>query len=222
MENYDGRTEIIKAILVNLDIANELAVSTKKILIGFLSHIEVQDQIKILDDLKNRNIIGGFEKRTDFFAILEPSKSLLLDELERQRKKTEISKPLLVQVKSKPVPLPIKDIKIDASNYMIEINNGEKFLSFKSKKGASGLDKETKAFKILYHLWDFRWEMKNNKILLKGDFASLENLKRGTGCKTNGAVQQHIKRLNGRFWDEGLSIEISGENGKHRLVINKV
>ncbi len=221
MENYDGRTEIIKAILGQLEIANEIAASTKKILIDFLPHIEVKDQIKILDDFKNRNIISGFKKRTDFFAILQPSRSMLLDELEIQKKRTEISKPLLVQSKAKPMSLPIKDIRVDASNYMMEINNGEKILSFKSKRGAHDLDKETKAFKILYHLWDFHWEMKNNEVLRKGDFASLANLKRGTGCRTNGAVYQHIKRLNGRFRDEGLSIEISGENEKYRLVINK-
>ena len=238
MENYDGRTEIIKAILVNLDIANELAASTKKILIGFLSHIEVKDQIKILDDLKNRNIIGGFKKRTDFFAILEPSKSLLLDELERQKKKTEISKPLLVQVKSKPTPLPIKDIRIDRDNYFLEINGGERFVSFKSRKKFKKLEpeeystqeekdhlkreaKRTKQWKILYHLWAFLWEMKNGKVLRKGDIVTLGNLKRATGCKTTGAVQQHIKRLNDRFKNEGLSIEITGENEKHRLIINK-
>ena len=238
MENYDGRTEIIKAILVNLDIANELAASTKKILIGFLSHIEVKDQIKILDDLKNRNIIGGFKKRTDFFAILEPSKSLLLDELERQKKKTEISKPLLVRSKAKLAPLPIKDIRMDEDNYLLEVNGGERFLSFRSRKKIKTAEpeeyltpqekehlkrevKKTRQWKVLFYLWDCRWEVKNNKILRKGDFFSLANLRRVTGCKTTGAVQQHIKRLNGRFKYEGLAIEIIGENEKYRLVINK-
>ncbi len=238
MQNYDGKIEIIKAILANLDIANELATSTKKILIGFLPYIEVKDQIKILNDLKNRNIIDGFKKRADFFAILKPSKSLLLNELESQKKKAEISKPLVVQSKEKLAPLPIRAVRMDEDNYFLEINGGERFVSFRSKKKIKKPEsdeyltpeekdhlkreiKKTKQWKILYHLWDFRWEMKNSKVLRKGDFVSLANLKRMTGCKTIGAVHQHIKRLNGRFKEVGLSIEIIGENEKYRLVINK-
>lgn len=63
--------------------------------------------------------------------------------------------------------------------------------------------------------------MKNNKVLRRGDIFTLENLKRMTGCKTTGAVKQHIKRLNNRFKNDGLTIEIIGENEKYRLVINK-
>ena len=239
MENYDGRTEIIKAILGQLEIANEIAASTKKILIDSLPYIETQDQVKILDDLKKKNAIGGFKKRTDFFAILEPSKSLLLDELERQKKKTEIRKPLLVRSKAKLAPLPIKDIRIDRDDCFLEINGGERFMSFRSRKKIKKSEpeeyltreeeehlkreaKKTKQWKILYHFWAFRWEMKNGKVLHKGDIATLGNLKRATGCKTTGAVKQHIKRLNWRFKYEGLAIEIIGENEKYRLVINKV
>ncbi len=238
MLNYDGKTEIIRAILGQLEIANEIAASTKKILIDFLPYIEVQDQVKILDDLKKKGAVGGFKKQTDFFAILKPSKSLLLKELDSQKKKVEISKPLVAHSKVKLTPLPIRDIRMDEDNCFLEINGGERFVSFKSKKKVKKPDpaeyltreeeehlkreaKKTKQWKILYHLWDFRWEMKNNKVLRKGDFVSLANLKRGTGCKTNGAVFQHIKRLNGRFKNEGLSIEIIGENEKYRLVINK-
>lgn len=239
MQNYDSKTEIIKAILAQLEIANEIAASTKKILIDSPPHIGIEEQVKVLDDLKKKSIIGGFKKRTDFFAILKPSKSLLLDELEGQKKKVEISKPLVARSKIKLAPLPIGDIRMDEDNCLLEINGGERFVSFRSKKKTKKLEpeeyqtqeekdhlkreiKKTKQWKILYHLWDFHWEMKNNKVLRKGDVVSLENLKRVTSCKTTGAVKQHIKRLNNRFKNDGLSIEIIGENEKYRLVINKV
>lgn len=117
--------------------------------------------------------------------------------------------------------IPIKDARLDEQNYLLEVNNGEKIISFKSKMKGEGLNKETKQFKILYHLWDFRWEMKNDKNLLKGDFATLENLKTGSQCPTIEAVYQHIKRINNRFNSEGVPIKIEGKNGKYRLIINK-
>lgn len=238
MQNYDSKTEIIKAILAQLEIANEIAASTKKILIDSPPHIGIEEQVRVLDDLKKKSIIGGFKKRTDFFAILKPSKSLLLDALEGQKKKVEISKPLVARSKIKLAPLPIKDIRLDKDNYFLEINGGERFVPFRSKKMMKklkfeeGLTREeeehsrwealkTKQWKVLFHLWDFRWEMKGGKVLQRGDIFTLENLKRMTGCKTTGAVKQHIKRLNNRFKNDGLTIKIIGENEKYRLVINK-
>lgn len=239
MQNYDGKMEIIKAILGQLEIANEIAASTKKVLIDFFPYIAAKEQINVLDDLKSRNIIGGFEKRTDFFAILKPNKSLLLNELENQKKKTEISKPLVVHSKAKLTPLPIRDIRMDEDNCLLEINSGERFVPFRSKKmmkkfkleeGLTREEKEhsrrealkTKQWKVLYRLWDFRWEIKGGKVLQRGDFFTLANLRRMTECETTGAVKQHIKRLNNRFKNDGLSIEIIGENERYRLVINKV
>jgi len=238
MQNYNGKTEIVKAILGQLEIANDVAASTKKILIDSLPYIETQDQVKILDDLKKKNAIGGFKKRTDFFAILKPSRLLLLNELESQKKKAEISKPLIVRSRAKLAPLPIRDIRMDEDNYLLEINGGERFLSFRSRKKIKNVEteeyltpqekdhlkrevKKTKQWKVLFYLWDCRWEMKNNKVLRRGEFFSLANLNRVTGCKTTGAVQQHIKRLNTLFKKGGLLIEIIGENEKYRLVINK-
>lgn len=134
MQNYDSKTEIIKAILAQLEIANEIAASTKKILIDSPPHIGIEEQVRVLDDLKKKSIIGGFKKRTDFFAILKPSKSLLLNELDSLKKKIEISKPLVVHSKAKLAPLPIKDIRLDKDNYFLEINGGERFVPFRSKK----------------------------------------------------------------------------------------
>ncbi|MEW6407785.1 MAG: hypothetical protein AB1465_03785 [Patescibacteria group bacterium] len=115
----------------------------------------------------------------------------------------------------------IKNAQLDEKNYILEINNGEKILSFKSKKKGVGLEKETKQFKILYHLWDFRWELKDNKVIKRGDFVSLDNLVKNCGSKSNEAAYKHIQRLNNRFQKEGIAIEIKGENEKYRLIINK-
>ncbi len=238
MQNYDGKTEIVKAILGQLEIAHEIAASTKKILIDFPPYIEVQDQVKILDDLKKKGAVGGFKKRTDFFAILGPSWPLLLKELASQKKKVEVGKPLVAHSKAKLTPLPIREIRMDEDNCFLEINGGERFVSFRSKKKIKKPEpeeyltpeeedhlkreiKKTKQWKVLFHLWDFRWEMKDDKVLRRGDVFSLANLRRMTECETTGAVKQHIKRLNNRFKNDGLSIEIIGENEKYRLVINK-
>ncbi len=115
----------------------------------------------------------------------------------------------------------IKDARLDEQNYFLEINNGEKIISFKSKKEGIGLKKETKRFKILYHLWDFRWELKGSRVLKKGNLISLDNLMRGGGIKSTGATYKHIQRLNDRFKKEGVAIEIEGKNEKYRLIINR-
>ncbi|TSC79985.1 MAG: hypothetical protein G01um101429_297 [Parcubacteria group bacterium Gr01-1014_29] len=119
------------------------------------------------------------------------------------------------------ISIKIKDARLDEQNYLLEINNGEKIISFKSKKKGEGLEKETKQFKILYHLWEFRWELKDGKVLKKGDFTSLDNLVRGSGSESTEAAYKHIQRLNKRFKNESVAIEIAGENEKYRLIINK-
>jgi len=48
--------------------------------------------------------------------------------------------------------IPIKDIRLDKNNYLLEINKGEENIFFKTKQKSTGLAKETKLFKILYHL----------------------------------------------------------------------
>ena len=118
--------------------------------------------------------------------------------------------------------LSIKNIRLDEQNYLLEINKGEKIISFKSKKKGEGLEKETKLFKILFHLWDYRQELKGNKIIKKGSFVSLDNLKIGSGSKNPKAVYKQIQRLNGRFKKEGVAIEIKGQNEKYHLIINKL
>ncbi len=127
---------------------------------------------------------------------------------------------LLNKIKPAP-PVIIKDARLDEKNYLLEINSGGKIISFKSKKKGEGLEKETKQFKILCHLWEFRWELKDGRVLKKGDYASLDNLAREGGSESTGAAYKQIQRLNSRFIDEEVAIEIKGENEKYRLIINK-
>jgi len=126
-------------------------------------------------------------------------------------------------VVTKPVHTEIKvhDIKLIEGSYLLEVNKGEKVVSFKSRKKGEGFDQETKQFKILFYLWEFRRELKDSKVLIKGNFTSLENLKRGSGCPSVKATYQHIKRINALFEKNNLPIEIRGENERYRLVINK-
>jgi len=117
--------------------------------------------------------------------------------------------------------VPIKDARLDELNHYLELNGGDTIISFKSKKSGNGLEKETKQFKILYQLWDFRWELKNGAVLKKGDYSSLTNLATASKSESTDAAYKHIQRLNERFKKAGVAIEIDGENEKYRLVINK-
>ena len=118
--------------------------------------------------------------------------------------------------------IPIKNIRIDKNNFLLEINEGEENVFFKTKQKGTGLEKETKLFKILYHLWDFRKELKNNKIIQKGDYVLLDNLTKGSNSTSKDATYKNITRLNKRFEDKGLAIKIEGKLGKYQLVIQKI
>jgi len=124
------------------------------------------------------------------------------------------------KIKGVTVAIQIKDARLDKQNYFLEVNRGEKIIYFKSKKRGEGLERETKQFKVLYHLWDFRWKLKDGRVLKKGELTSLDNLMRGSGSESTEAAYKHIQRLNNRFKGEGVAIEIAGENKKYRLIIN--
>jgi len=130
----------------------------------------------------------------------------------------------------------IRNVRLNETDRLMEVNNGAELISFKSKKKAhtdtqEGLtteeekelkrkSSETKEWKILLHLWEVaRWELKGGSITQKGSIASLENLKTDSGCKTKAATYQHIKRLNMRFKKKNLPIRIKGEDEKYRIFI---
>jgi hypothetical protein len=117
-------------------------------------------------------------------------------------------------LQNKPIfnKITIKSIRIDKTDHMLIINGGEKILPLRFG---------TKQFRILTHLWEFRWEMKNNKVLKDGDFESVENLRKHCSCPTVGAIDQHRKRINCLFKKNGIKMEIDNKNKKYRLVIDK-
>lgn len=110
----------------------------------------------------------------------------------------------------------LKKVRLNKFEHYIEINNGERIITFNSK---SGKDHESMEFKIFFHLWDFRWEEKKNKIKKKGEYITKENLKRGMGSKSVGATDQTIKRLRNIIKKEKLPIVIESKGGKYRMVI---
>jgi hypothetical protein len=182
------------------------------------TNAEINEMIEENAKLKNKPFtVEGY-----WVKPIEPKFSRLCEEYKRGINENFEEKTTLLKPKdNKAAQFPIKDIRLDEHNYLLEINNGGKIISFKSKKKGEGLGKETKLFKILFHLWDFRWELKGGNILKKGNFISLDNLTVGSGGESSTATYKQIQRLNGRFKNEGVAIEIKGENGKYRLIINK-
>jgi hypothetical protein len=145
--------------------------------------------------------------------------------------------------KKEPERIKIKHARLDEDNYLLEINNGEKIISFKSKKKIKkGLDLEnhltkeqeeelkkeefkTKQFKILAELWRFKWEKVSGKVREvsggESDYTTLENLAKYAQCPSIGAGRRHIYRLNTIFKKENVPIEIEIKNNKTRLIIEK-
>jgi len=193
----------------------------RKIIVDFFPTSSWREQKEWLKDLKKKKIIGNFEEAKDCFYLVGPIKLLLYGERQRLLDIVNPPQKQKKEVETAPQKIAIKNVRLDETNYLLEINKGEKFVSFKSKKSGAGLEKETKVFKILFHLWDFRQEVKSGGITLKGNPVSLNNLKRGSGCPSDEAVYQHIKRINKLFETKGLSIKIEGENGKYTLIIYK-
>lgn len=122
-------------------------------------------------------------------------------------------------------PITIKKVHLREENYLLEINEGDKIISFRSKKGGKGTEKEKKVFKILIHLWQIaRWEKIGNvtkKATDMMDFATLKNLKKDSGCPTEGAVKKQLNRLNKRFKEENVPIIIECKNENCRIIIHK-
>lgn len=122
-------------------------------------------------------------------------------------------------------PIAIKNVRLDTRAFLLSINHGERDVSFKSKRHKKDLEKETKMFKVLACLFEFRYEMKNGKKVhaknLDPDYVSLKNIAQASGSPTLGAAYRHVKRLNGCFEENGLSIYIEKKGENCRLVVRK-
>jgi len=117
----------------------------------------------------------------------------------------------------------IKHARLDDSDFSLVINHGDRRVPFKSRKRKAWSEKPTKMFEILAYLFQYRRETKkdNKKHDDLSEYISLENIMTKSGCATEEAVYQHIKRLNDCFHDNGLRMVIKTENGKCLLVVRK-
>ncbi len=79
MQNYDGKMEIVKAILKQLEIANEITASTKKILIDY-----IDSAIKKLETAKKR-ITEAFK-----------AEAMTLQEFRKEKTDIELSEEKLI------------------------------------------------------------------------------------------------------------------------------
>lgn len=124
---------------------------------------------------------------------------------------SEVSKPA-EQIK-------IKKITLRQDDLMLEINGGKKIISFKARK-SKGESEETKFFKIIYHLWDYRQEIgKNGKVTKQGEWVTLKNLATGAES-TEGATTRNVSRLRDIFKTEGVPIQIEpSNNSRYKLII---
>lgn len=172
----------------------------------------------ILSELFPENFVDSYQKTKDIVESIlvcsgeyqEPVETLEIKELDNEniKKEKEENRDKIV----------IRNISLNEQKYMLEINDGEDNVSFRSKKGKSGLEKETKLFKIFLHLWEFRREIgRNNNVIAKGDWVSLKNLAFQTDSN-EGATYKNINRVLDKI--KRFPIEIGNDNaGKYRLVI---
>ena len=109
----------------------------------------------------------------------------------------------------------IKTVELDEEGCRLVVNDGDVVIKYNKKEVG-----DTKKFKILIALWKYRCEIKNEKVLLRGERMDNENLLNNSKCEGAKALTQQIKNLNASFKKEKLDIKISGK-GSRQLVINK-
>jgi hypothetical protein len=122
----------------------------------------------------------------------------------------------------KPEPIKIKLIRLQ--DHVLIINNGQVSFPFNENHSSDRSEEaaELKAFKTFKPLWSNRFEMERNVIRNRKDakLISIANLKRVSGCPTQGALDKLIGRINKRFTDKGLKIKIEGRRGQYKLRID--
>lgn len=199
-----------------------------------------EDQIEVLDKMqmfevieihkddthKGFDIIPSSESEIKKIEILQPAFDIFLLKrygIKNIRGNYLFPKTLRKEKPSEPKqPNKIKNIRLDESSYVLNINNGEDFISFASRKNKQGLEKETKKYKVLIPLWEFRRETKNGRVISEqnGSFESIENLTTASNSKSEGATRRTISRLEEVFARKKLPIKIDVQKGKYRLSVN--
>lgn len=198
------------------------------------------DQIEVLDKLKMFEIIKVDEKATNEGFDVIPNTECELRRIEILQPAFDIFLLRKYGIKNKDgnyffpenlsldentknfkQPKKIKSMRLDESTCILNINNSEDFISFASRKNKNGLKKETKKYKVLVHLWEFRRETKKGRIVSgqDGSFEVIENLTKASGSISEGATRKTISRLEEMFVKNGLPIKIDVQKGKYRLSV---
>ena len=201
IESQYIQTEIIFRIL------NHYAWSAKKEDYKILTKI-IEEFVRPIMFDGNKKESKGIESMLN--GLLEDDGFVIKDG-NFQQVKNSSEKIKSTSIKTTLEKIPIKKIRLDETDHMIVINRGSKLLPFTSN---------TKQFRILKHLWESRWEIKNNDVLKEGDFVPVEILKRLCNCPTNGAIKKQIMRINKLFENHNINMEVDSKKNKYRLVIH--
>ncbi len=111
----------------------------------------------------------------------------------------------------------IKRIAFDKDSKVLGINNNEVLISFRFKQNKE----DTKQFLVFSYLWDYKTTKKSGNIVKSGSFIPLLDLKQHSDCLSDPATSKQIERLNQKFKEKRLPIEIMRDNGKYNLIIDK-
>ena len=203
---------VYQAVYKSEECVSELKDNEKKTMgvLGAMAAVSEMKKIKSGEGGSGAN--GGyiFFKRQNFIGTASRLHNYLFKELNKGAiEKEGVENEKIVVIRS---------IKLSEQKCLLEINDGEYGVPFRSKKGRSGLEKETKLFKIFLHFWEFRREIgKNNNVIRKGDWVILKNLAIQAGSK-EGATYKLIERAAEKV--KKFPIEIENDNaGKYRLVV---
>ena len=87
MKNSD-KIEIVEALLGKVNAAHEttgglIYSDSKKVILDFVSHINLEKHLEVLEELKKAGAIEGFENGKDCFYITKLSRQRLLEERKR-------------------------------------------------------------------------------------------------------------------------------------------
>ena len=210
--------DIIKTIQKRLEISPE----NDRVLFFAPDEFRTEDD----DIIRKRDLKNALRKLSEDEKVIKLKDIQCLDRLgwrSGEKIELEINREVFSKIgksAKESIKKKIKHIALDPKSFSLIINHQD-YVPFRSKRHKQDLEAETKQFKILYHLWEFRKEIKNGKINQKidSDFASLSNIARGAEC-TEEAARQHIKRLRQRFRKEKLPIDIEPSGtGLYQLVI---
>jgi hypothetical protein len=71
----------------------------------------------------------------------------------------------------------------------------------------------------MIYLWEFRRELKKNKLVQEGSFEPIKDIKIDSKSKSDSATRRTISRLNELFEKRGLSMKIETKRGEGRLLV---